>query len=644
MAGKFMRLDRKRRGIIGIGLALILFLAVNLLADAFFTRDQLDLTQDHLFTLSDGTKEVLASIDEPLDLRLYYSDKLDSLGPYFSSHAQRVEDLLSAYQDLSGGKIRIERLDPAPFSPEEDLAVAEGLQGLPISDDGTLAYFGLSGRNSTDDIQVLPYLAPERANFLEYDLTRMIDDLARPEKTVVGVLGDLPLMGGQMDRYQPWKVLEAMYQAFDVRFLGGKQAKIDDDVEVLMLAQPQNVDPATLYAIDQFVMRGGRVLAFVDPLAEVMAAGGGMNPMANPEGDAVKALEPLLAAWGVSIPDGEVIGDQNAAQRVSARVHGRQVVVDYLPWLALDQQEIAADDVVTGELRRINLNSAGSIHPRDGATTTIEPLLVTSPAAMEIAADDIRTEPDPTKLLADFKPAGESFVLAARVTGPVKSAYPDGPPEGVEAQGEHLAEAKEPLNLILVADADLLADATWVRAQDLLGQQIVVPVANNGDFAVNALDNLAGTQGLISLRGRGLVDRPFEVVRDMERRAEQQFRAKEQELQAKIDDTQGKIRQLQQEEQQSGVILTGAQQQEIENFRGEMINLRQELRGVQRSLREDVESLSTWIKILNIWAVPVLIALLAIGVALWRHARTARGAARSEHPAEEPRQHQEQPA
>jgi ABC-type uncharacterized transport system involved in gliding motility auxiliary subunit len=254
---------------------------------------------------------------------------------------------------------------------------------------------------------------------------------------------------------------------------------------------------------------------------------------------------------------------------------------------------------------------------------------------MQIEADALRLDPDPSQLLADFSPAGEIFVLAARVTGPVASAWPEGPPEGVESEREHLAEAAEPLNLILVADADLLADSTWVRVQDLLGQQIAVPIANNGDFAINALDNLAGTQGLISLRGRGLVDRPFEVVRAMEREAEQQFRAKEQELLAKIDETQGKIRRLQEEEQQSGVILTAAQQQEIEAFRGEMITLRQELRAVQRSLREDVERLSTWIKLLNIWAVPVLVALVAIGVVLWRHARTARGATRAAGPHEQ---------
>jgi ABC-type uncharacterized transport system involved in gliding motility auxiliary subunit len=245
---------------------------------------------------------------------------------------------------------------------------------------------------------------------------------------------------------------------------------------------------------------------------------------------------------------------------------------------------------------------------------------------MAIATDKIREMPDPAKLIAEFKPAGEPFVLAARVTGPVKSAFPDGPPEGVKAQGEHLSEAKAPLNLIVVADADLLTDATWVRKQDLLGQQIVIPIANNGDFAINALDNLAGNEGLISLRGRGVVDRPFEVVRQMEQEAEYKYRAKEQELLARIDETEAKLHKLKDEEQKSGVILTAAQQEEIDNFRGEMITLRQELRGVQRSLHENVERLSTRVKALNIWAVPILIALLAAGLAGFQRLRATRAA------------------
>ena len=626
MLRKLRQADRNRLGVLGIALAIVSFFAINILSDALFKSARLDLTADRLFTLSEGTKKVLSTIQEPIDLRLYYTEQLDELGPYFNAHARRVEELLAEYQRLSGGRVHLERLDPQPFSPEEDLAVAEGLEGLPLNADGTQAYFGLSGRNSTDDIQVVSYLAPERANFLEYDLTRLVHDLANPDKPVVAVLGDLPLMGSQFNQFQPWHVLDAMYQFFDVRFLGGKQERIEDDVQVLMLAQPHNVDAATLYAIDQFVMRGGRVLAFVDPLAEVMAAGGGMNPMANPEGDAIAALEPLLAAWGVSIPSGQVIGDRTAAQRVTAQIGGRQVVVDYLPWLSLDPSHLDADDVITGEVQRLHLNSAGSIHAREGAATAIAPLVISSELSEAIDAEAIRTMPDPAKLIAEFTPSGERFVLAARVTGPVKSAYPDGPPAGVTSKAEHLKEAKEPLNLIVVADADLLADATWVRDQDLLGQRILLPIANNGDFAINALENLAGSEGLISLRGRGLSDRPFEVVRAMEQEAEYKYRAKEQELLARIEETQAKIRKLKDEEQKSGVILTAAQQEEIEDFRGEMIGLRRELRGVQRSLREDVERLSTGIKALNIWAVPVLIALLAAALAWFQRLRATRAA------------------
>lgn len=618
--------DQGRLGALGIGLAVVLFLAVNIVAGARLTQTRLDLTQDRLFTVSEGTREVLAAIDEPIDLRFYYASQLDQIGPYFSSYARQVEELLEEYQRLSGGKLRLERLDPEPFSAEEDLAVAEGLEGLPLTPEGALAYFGLSGRNSTDDLQVIAYLAPERADFLEYDLTRLVWDLANPEKPVVAVLGDLPMMGNQLNQFQPWAVLDVMFQVFDVRLLGGRQDRIDDDVDVLLLAQPQSLDDAGRYAIDQFVMRGGRVLALVDPLAEVMAAGGGMNPAADPEGDAIGALEPLLAAWGVEIPKDEVVGDRRGAQRVQARVGGRPVVVDYLPWLSLDRSHLASDDVVTGELERINLNSAGSIHARDGATTTIEPLVVSSELAMEIDADAIRLMPDPAKLIADFVPAGEPFVLAARVTGEVASAFPDGPPEGVEVEGGHLAKATAPLSLILVADADLLADATWISSQDLLGQTITLPLANNGDFALNALENLAGSQGLIDLRGRGLTNRPFEVVRAMEQEAEYRYRAKEQELLAEIQQTEDEIRKLKEEEQQSGIILTGAEQQKIDESRAQMIRLRQELRGVQRSLREDVEGLSTVVKVVNIWLVPLLVALVALVVAWMRHRRTARAA------------------
>lgn len=620
----FSTVDRSRLTWIGIGLAIVLFFTANLFARNLFTSTRIDLTADQLYTLSDGTKEVLAAVDEPIDLRFYFSGQLDDVGAYFSTHANRVRELLGEYQRLTNGQIRIERLDPEPFSPEEDLAVAEGLRGLPVSDDGALAYFGIAGRNTTDDNEVMAYLAPERADFLEYDLTRMIYDLGNPDKPIVGILGDLPLMGSQFNQGQPWLVLEAMFQFFDVRFLGGNHKKIDDEFDVLMLAQPQNLDEASLYAIDQFVMRGGRIFGMVDPLAESMINSG--NQFAPAGGDAIQALEPLLTAWGVDIPKGKVIGDAVNAQRVGARVNGRQAAVQYLPWLALGEDSFSAEEVVTAELEQITLNSAGSIKALEGATTTIEPLMISSAQAMEIDGEPLKVAPDPAKLIAEFEPTGETYTLVAKVTGPVKSAFPGGPPEAADEElaKNHLAEAEKPLSMILVADADMLHDQNWVRQQEVLGQRVALPVANNADFAVNALEFLSGSQSLISLRGRGLSVRPFEVVDRMAQEAEFKFRSKEQELLTKIEEAQNKIQKLQGDEQQSGVILTAEQQNEIENFRTEMIGLRKELRGVQRSLHQDVEALATKLKFFNIWAVPLVIALFAIGLALFRQMRSWR--------------------
>jgi ABC-type uncharacterized transport system involved in gliding motility auxiliary subunit len=436
-------------------------------------------------------------------------------------------------------------------------------------------------------------------------------------------------MGGQLNQFnqfdqaRPWLVLDAMHQFFDVRFLGSVSDRIPEDADILMLAQPEKLDDASRYAIDQFVMRGGRVLAFVDPFSEAMLTGA--DPAAG-NGDAIEALKPLLTAWGVAIEPGQVVGDAVAAQRVSAMMNGRETIIQYLPWLALDPSNLAQDDVVTADLERITLNSAGAIRQTEGATTTLEPLISSSPQVMAIDDGAIRFAPNPAKLIADFAPTGEPVTLAARVTGPVASAFPDGPPEGAnqELAKEHLAEASTPLNLILIADSDMLEDRNWVRSQNLLGRDVMMPLANNGDLAINALENLRGSQELIGLRGRGLNVRPFEVVEAMAQDAELKYRAKEQELLGRIKETEDKIAALQKEEQASGVILTGEQQAEIDDFRSEMIGLRQELRGVQRSLRQDVENLGTQIKLLNIWTVPILVALFAIGLALVRKIRAAR--------------------
>jgi len=633
MLDRLKAVDRRVLSVGGIVAAIVFFLSLNVLVGTLFTDARLDLTEDSRFTLAEGTHETLAALEEPVSLRFYRSQQLDLLGQVYSGYADRVSDLLEEYVRLAGGRLRVERYDPQPFSPEEDLAVADGLRGILVSEDGAQVYFGLAGRNTTDDTQAIPLLSPERAAFLEYDLTRMIYDLSHPEKPTVAVVGDLPLNGTQLTQFQPWVVLETMRQFFTVRHLSPSPGTIDDDVGILLLTQPQSLTEQGLYAVDQFVMRGGRVLAFVDPLTEAMPP---QNPQMPPQPDrAIETLAPLLEAWGVEIPSGKVVGDRATAARVQASSQGRQVITDYLPWIQLPASLMARDDVVTGNLQVLNLRSAGHIRAVEGATTSLEPLLSSSEQAMEIDADQLRIQPDPVAILADFAASGERYVLGARVTGPVKSAFPDGPPDSVTATDQgadlraalaesHRAEAEAPLNLILIADADLLADQNWVQTGNLLGQRVQVPTANNGDLVVNALDNLSGGEGLIGLRGRGLERRPFELLNAMRRDAEAQFRAKEQTLRQKIQETEEKIRNLQKEEETGGVLLTAEQQQAIDDFRVEMLDLRQELRGVQHALRQDVEGLETRIRVINIWAVPVLVALVAILLALWRRRRAAR--------------------
>jgi len=613
----------------------VLLVAVNALSGRLSRGTALDFTEDNLFTLSDSTRTVLTSIDEPITLKLYYSRKLGEAAPTFIPYITRVRELLQRYQGISGGKIRLEILNPEPFSTTEDEAVRAGLQAVPLSSrSDEKGYFGLVGTNSTDDSDSIAYLAPERGPFLEYDLTRMIHNLANPDKAKVGVLSDLPLQGTQFDNYRPWLIVDGMKQFFDVQFIDRDAKKLPDDLQVLVIAAVHLLSESMMYDIDQFVMHGGRVLAFVDPYAESMALAGPPAGQLPPPGVGIGAVAPLLKSWGVKMPGGKFVANSDDAVRVGFDnpETGQQVAVDYVAWLTLQGDRFKKDDTVSAQLQRIVVTSAGAFEPVDGATTKFEPLIYTSKNSALMSAFDIAQQPNPINLIKQFKSEDKSYAIAARVSGDVKSAYPDGPPQVVldaaddaeAVKAAYLPESKTPLNAILVGDADMLADRNWAQVQDLGGQRLTIPNANNADFAINAIDNLRGSQALVGLRGRGLSVRPFNVITQMTKEADDKFRAKEQELRASIKQTEDKIEQLQQKEQATGVAFTAAQQQEIDNFRVQMLDSRRELREVQRSLRNDVETLESRIRILNIWAVPVVIAVFALLLALVSRLRRAR--------------------
>jgi ABC-type uncharacterized transport system involved in gliding motility auxiliary subunit len=419
-------------------------------------------------------------------------------------------------------------------------------------------------------------------------------------------------------------VLNEARQLFDVRTLSATAARIDPDVNVLVLVHPKELPPPTQFAIDQFALRGGHILLFIDPLSENDVSGDPQNPMAAMVADKSSHLEALLAAWGVQFDPGKVVADRGHALSVTMR-EGEEPVM-HPGILGLDQSSFS-DDVVTAGLSNINVAMAGALFPVKGAQVRFEPLLQTSTDAALLPAARFRMLQDPATLLDGFKPAGARYTIAARVSGPVRTAFPDGPPAGVTLPPGQLdlkaSLPNRPLNLIVFADTDMLSDFLWVRLQNFFGQQLAQAYASNGDVVQNALGNLAGSADLISVRGRATFTRPFERVDKLRRVANERFHAKEQELEQQLRDTEEKLTALQAKGDKSpaALLVTPEQEQEIEHFRLEKLRIRKELRAVRAGLDADIKNLGTRLKLINIVGVPVLFALIALGIAAWRRER-----------------------
>lgn len=664
-------LDRTALVILGLALAVALFFAFNIFAEGAFRNASLDLTQGRLYTLSDGTRKLLAGLKEPITLRFYFSPRLGEAAPTYAHYATRVRELLERYASLADGKIRLEIHNPEPFSDAEDRAVGFGLQGVPLGDSGDQVYFGLAGTNSTDDEEVISFFQPDRERFLEYDLTKLVANLANPKKKVIGLISTLPLSGSFGNPMMggggspPFAVMEQMRQQFTVRELGESPDQIDKDIDVLMVVHPKNLPEKTQFAIDQYVLGGGRAMIFVDPNAESDSAGA--NPMIS-MGATSSDLKRLFDAWGVELAPDKVAGDRNLATRVQASVGGRPQTIDYIAWLSVGADNLNHDDAVTADLSRILMATPGILEKRKEAPVTFTPLIETSAEATEISADKVRLFPDFRSLLADYKPVGHPLALAARVQGMVKTAFPDGPPgEGKADEGKGAAappsgngeggpveskpqaggpaaaeppaagkaaavagatwlkESAKPINVILVADTDMLQDRFWVRTQNFFGQQLVEPTASNGDFVINGLENLAGSDALIGLRGRGLSARPFDLVQRLRAEADTRYLAKARELQDQLKDTEKKLAALQKEgEGGSRQILSAEQQKEIDKFRDEVISIRKSLRDVQHALRQNIERLGAWLKFVDIGLMPILVGIAALAVALVRARRRRR--------------------
>ncbi len=636
-------MSRRRMAWTGLGLGAVILLSVNLISALAFKNVKSDLTEDRLFTISDGTREILRSIDEPITARLYFSRRLAELAPEQSRYFQRVKALFEQYRDLSGGKLQLAVLDPEPFSDAEDRAVAAGLRGVRLNTEGEVGYFGLVATNSTDATEVVPFFAPDRETFLEYDVTKLIYNLANPKKRVVGLMSGLPLDGGETETpmgkrpQKPWMIMSQIRELFEVRDVAQTVSAIPSGIDVLMVVQPTGLTEEAAFAIDQYALKGGKVLVFIDPVTET-----NQLAMLKAPGEGRRRLAKVLENWGVKFDSTKVAADIRHARRVQ---FGREQdsVTEFVAWLGLDQRNINKDDVLAAGIEVLNVASSGFLEKADGTTTNVQPFLKTSADAAVIGAEKMGMGADPLGLLRAYTPGGKELTLAARLSGEAKTAFPNGKPaaepekkEGDSADAAKAAEAKTDtkpgpdlvksgtVNAIVVADADMLADQFWVSRQEMFGQEAVMPTAHNAAFVLSALENLSGSNALIALRGRGVNERPFTWVEELRRSAERQFREKEQALEARLKSAQDELTKLQ-SSGASGIVMSQKERDAMEQFRNVMLETRRELREVKRALRSDIDRLDGWLKFANIALVPLMIAFGGLGYTVLRGAGRRKG-------------------
>ena len=644
-----MRVSKWFSGAGLVVLALVVLFST-LFTDWVFKSARVDLTEGGLYTLSQGSKNIVKNLEQPLDLYFFFSNTTTKDALAWRNYAKQVRELLEEFELASKGKIKLTIIDPEPFSEDEDRAAAFGLQAAPIGNAGDTVYFGLVAQfgeveegvtpeeNERPTLQI-PFFKPDRQQFLEYDIAKMIYQVSQEHKPRVGLIAGLDVEGGfnMMMRQptQPWFSVEQIKQLFDVKTIGNDEEEIStDDYDLLVVIHPKDLSQQTLFAIDQFVLRGGHAMFFVDPYAELDQMGASK---------ASDDLNKLFKAWGVEVSTTEFVGDAQLALQVGSP-SGQPV--RHLGILQLTDQNMARDNQVVGQLETLHVASAGYIKPLENATTEMISLLRSSQYAMPIPASKLDMMQDPSGLAIGFKPTGEEYVLAATVRGQVKTAFPEGVPvaEGEDAEAssedqadtateqtaeeenkpaEFLKESQQPINVMIVADSDILTDRLWVQIRQFFGQNVAAPFADNGDFFFNAVDTLSGSADLVSIRGQGRYFRPFTVVKEMQREAEERYRNVEQDLQNQLQAVEQKLMELQsqQGDDANSITLTPEVEAQLMQFQHEKLDIRKKLRNVQHQLNKDIEQLDFKLKLINIAMVPLILTLLLIGAALLRRRR-----------------------
>jgi ABC-type uncharacterized transport system involved in gliding motility auxiliary subunit len=624
----------KLLGLVILGLVLLVA------GQSLFKHLRIDLTEDKVFTLSEGSRNIVSDLEQPVELLFFYSEEAMRDVPTLRNYAQRIENVLEEFALASGDKLQLQKIDPEPFSEQEDRATELGMQAVPVRVGGPQLYMGVAAVGADGREEVLAFLHPNRQQFLEYDIAKAIYLASRAAPPKLGLIAGLPVNGGvdMMSRSmnRPWAAVQQLNQLYDIVDLGPNPQQIGEDIDLLLVIHPAQTSDMTLYAIDQFVLSGRNAIVFVDPHAETADAEPGRMAMPG-SAPTASDMPRLFKAWGIELVPGKVLGD--AAHAMLVNIADDQAPARNLVLLGLSGENIQKDEMVTQQLDTLNVSSVGVWRQLEGATTQWRELVYSSRAAGLIDKDRVVGMLDPNTLFTDFAPDGVTHALVGQLSGEVKTAFPDGKPVVVADESAQQADAtaaaeddqsaapglqQGKINVLLLADTDMLTDRLWVQAQTFLGQQVLSPFADNGSLLINAADYLVGSADLISIRGRGTFDRPFTKVHEIQRQAEEGYRDTANQLAAQLKATEQKLTELQQMKTgDAKQVLSPEQEQAIDEFLAQKLEIRKSLRDVQHQLTSDIETLGTQLKLINIGLIPLLLTILMLLLHWWRRGRNA---------------------
>jgi ABC-type uncharacterized transport system involved in gliding motility auxiliary subunit len=635
---KKKQLETMLYSLVGVAAMFLILLAVNVIAH--FGKSRVDLTAENLYTLSDGTKQILKKLDGPVEIRFYITEGEKDMPMHLKAYGERVEDLLSEYKQHAKGNLDIRKLNPKPDSDQEDSARLDGIEPQMLPS-GEPLYMGLA-ISQLDSKVAIPFLAPDREKLLEYDISRAITKVMNPQRSVVGVISSFPMFGNPMNPMmarmgqQPqeaWVVVSELQRDFTVKQIQPDVDKIDDDVKVLVLAYAKDLPEKAQFAIDQFVLRGGRLIAFLDAQAVSDQTKNPQNPM-MPNFSANANLDKLLKSWGVTFDSTKVVADRGFETAIQ-RNNRREV---YPAVLSMNTNGISRADIVTSQIDNLLLAFSGVFSGAPAGGLKQEVLLKTTPNSQLV--EGFMAQMGGEQILNDFKSSGTSHPLAIRLTGKFKTAFPDGKPKDTkpddekkdekkdESQPEEsLKEGKEETAVVLIGDADLLADNFSVQVQNFFGQRIVIPRNGNLTFVQNLVEQMTGDSSLIAVRSRGTLNRPFLVIQDLQAKADESFRAKIKEIEASLQETQKKLNELQaarKDQGQQRTILSPEQQAELQRFRTKEAEAKRELKQVKKNLRREIDSLENRLKFVNIAGMPILVTAFGVGLGLYKRQRAKK--------------------